>query len=72
MYSQYVSAKTHCEHLHIYYSDFLITILPFIQRRKIENFYLRFIIATYTCNYNHAHHSTISRVYSVFIPNGRS
>ena len=72
MYSQYVSAKMYCEHLHIYYSDFLITTLIGVKCRKIENFYVRFIIATYSCNYNHAHHSTVSCVYQVFIPNGRS
>ena len=48
MYSQYVSAKIYCEHLHIYYSDFLITILAVVKCRKIENFYVRFIIATYS------------------------
>lgn len=72
MYSIYVSAKIYCEHLHIYYSEFLITILLFVQCRKIENFYVRFIIATYSCNYNNDNHSTIACVYQVFIPNGRS
>ena len=71
MYSQYVSAKIYCEHLYIYYSDFLVTILLLVQRRKIENFYVRFTIATYSCNYNHDNHSTISCLYPVFIPNGR-
>lgn len=36
MYSQYVSAKMYCEHLHIYYSDFLITTLAVVKFRKIE------------------------------------
>ncbi len=60
MYSQYVSAKIYCEHLHIYYSDFLFTTLTFVQSVyyslnavKLNKFYVRFIIATYSCNYNH-------------------
>lgn len=52
MYSQYVSAKMYCEHLHIYYSDFLFTTLTAVQCRKIENFYVGFITATYICNNN--------------------
>jgi len=40
MYSPYVSAKMYCEHLHIYYSDFLITILPFVQAVKLKTFML--------------------------------
>ncbi len=56
MYSQYVSAKIYCEHLHIYYSEFLITILRFVQAVKLNKFYVGFITATYICNNNYADH----------------